>query len=52
MIQIQLRPEVELQLASEAQARGVALDRYLEQIVEAHSAAIVDAASDRKRAVE
>ena len=25
MIQIQLRPEVELQLASEAQARGVAL---------------------------
>ena len=52
MIQIQLRPEVESQLAREAQARGVALDRYLEQIVEARSAATVDAEADRKHAVE
>ena len=50
MIQIQLRPEVESQLAREAQARGVALDRYVEQIVEARSAATVDA--EAKHAVE
>jgi hypothetical protein len=29
MIQIQLRPEVEAQLAAEAQARGMALERYI-----------------------
>jgi hypothetical protein len=33
MIQIQLQPEIEAQLAAEAQARGEALDRYIERIV-------------------
>jgi predicted transcriptional regulator len=33
MIQFELRPEIEAQLAAEAQARGLALDRYIEQIV-------------------
>jgi hypothetical protein len=33
MIQIQLQPEVEAQLAAEARARGVALDHYIEKIV-------------------
>jgi hypothetical protein len=33
MIQIQLQPEIEAQLAAEARARGVALDRYIEKIV-------------------
>jgi hypothetical protein len=37
MIQIQLQPEIEAQLAAEAQARGVALDRYIEKIVSARS---------------
>jgi len=50
MIQIELRPEVETQLAREAHMRGVALDRYVEQIVEARSAATIDA--EAKRAVE
>ena len=35
MIQIQLQPEIEAQLAAEARARGVALDRYIEKIVSA-----------------
>jgi len=50
MIQIQLRPEVESQLLREAQARGVALDRYVEQIVDARPTASVDA--DAEHAVE
>ena len=29
MIQIQLRPEIEARLSAEAQARGVALERYI-----------------------
>jgi hypothetical protein len=33
MIQIQLQPEVEAQLLAEAQARGLAIDRYVENIV-------------------
>jgi hypothetical protein len=33
MIQIQLQPEIEAQLAAEAQARGVALSHYIERIV-------------------
>jgi hypothetical protein len=33
MIQIQLQPEIEDLLAAEARARGVALDRYIEEIV-------------------
>lgn len=34
MIQIQLQPDVEAQLAAEAQDRGLALDRYIERIVQ------------------
>lgn len=37
MIRIQLKPEVEAQLAAEAQARGVALHHYIEKIVIARS---------------
>lgn len=33
MIHLELRPEIEAQLAAEAQARGLALDRYLEEII-------------------
>jgi hypothetical protein len=35
MIQVQLQPETEAQLAAEAQARGMTLDRYIEAIVSA-----------------
>jgi len=35
MIQIQLQPEIECQLAAEARARGVALAQYVEKIVSA-----------------
>lgn len=38
MIQIQLRPEVEAQLAAEAQGYGLELDRYIEKIVEGRPA--------------
>jgi hypothetical protein len=38
MIQIQLQPEMEAQLAAEAQARGITLDRYIEKIVSARPA--------------
>jgi hypothetical protein len=37
MIQIQLQPEIEVQLAVEAQARGLALDHYIEMIVRVRS---------------
>jgi hypothetical protein len=38
MIQIQLEPEIEAQLAAEAQARGLSLDRYIvEKLVGAHT---------------
>jgi len=37
MIQLELRPEIEAQLAAEAQARGLALDRYVEAIVTANA---------------
>jgi hypothetical protein len=33
MIQIQLRPEIEAQLAAEAKDHGLALDLYIEMIV-------------------
>jgi hypothetical protein len=33
MIHLQLQPEVEAQLAAEAQAHGLELDRYVESIV-------------------
>jgi hypothetical protein len=35
MIQIQFNAEIEAQLAAEAQARGVALEHYIEKIVSA-----------------
>jgi hypothetical protein len=35
MIHLDLQPEIEAQLAAEAQSRGVALDRYVEEIVTA-----------------
>ncbi len=38
MIHLELQPETEAQLAAEAQARGLALDRYIEKIVEARPA--------------
>jgi hypothetical protein len=52
MIQIKLRPEVETQLAREAEGLGLPLERYVEQIVEARSPAAVDTEADRIRAVE
>lgn len=52
MIQIQLRPEVESQLAIEAQAHGLALERYIAQIVEARSAAVSGEIEGRTHAVE
>jgi len=38
MIRLELQPEIESQLAAEARARGLALDRYIEKIVESRSA--------------
>ena len=35
MIKLELKPEIEAQLAAEAQARSLALDRYIEEIVTA-----------------
>ena len=52
MIQIQLRPEVETQLASEASAQGIALDRYIAEIVEAHSAAAYPVDEEQCQAVD
>jgi hypothetical protein len=37
MIRLELQPEIEAQLAAEAQARGLALDDYVEKIVEART---------------
>ena len=33
MIHLHLQPEIEAQLAAEAEARGMELDRYIETIV-------------------
>ena len=52
MIHIRLKPEVEAALAAEARARGMALDHYLEEIVETRSAAAHEDRSERKKAVE
>jgi hypothetical protein len=38
MIHLELHPEVESRLAAEAEARGLALDRYIETIVSARPA--------------
>jgi hypothetical protein len=37
MIHLELNPEIEAQLADEAQARGLALNRYIETIVVARA---------------
>jgi hypothetical protein len=39
MIHLELQPEIEAKLAAEAQARGLALDRYIETIVVARAIA-------------
>ena len=55
MIQIHLRPEIEAQLAAEAQARGMALERYIvekltgSQLAEPAEQHSVDEAIDRIR---
>ena len=56
MIQIQLQPEIEAQLAAEAKDRGMALDRYIETIVEGRPTGqirrrSVDEAIDRIKAL-
>jgi hypothetical protein len=38
MIRLEFQPETEAQRAAEAQARGLALDRYIEKIVESSPA--------------
>lgn len=52
MIHVRLKPEVEAALAAEAQARGMALDRYLEELLEARGSATQEGRAERKRAVE
>jgi hypothetical protein len=52
MIQIQLKPEIEAQIAAEAQARGLAIDRYIEELVETRPAVDKVTDSDRRQAVE
>ncbi|MBB6146269.1 hypothetical protein HNQ77_004241 [Silvibacterium bohemicum] len=52
MIQLQLRPEVESQIAAEAQSRGLDVALYVEQIIEQHSTLNDLAAQERKQAVE
>lgn len=52
MIQLQLQPEMEAELAAEAQARGLELDRYIETIVEARPSALKEGDAERREAVE
>ncbi|HEU4981349.1 MAG TPA: hypothetical protein VFT88_01600 [Acidobacteriaceae bacterium] len=52
MIHVRLKPEVEAALAAEAQARGMALDRYLEEIVATRNTTAHEDRSERKRAIE
>ncbi len=40
MIRLELQPEIEAQLAAEAGARGLALDRYIEDIIASRPAAV------------
>ena len=42
MIHLHLQPEIEAQLAAEAEARGLALDRYVEKIVEIRSPDLIE----------
>jgi hypothetical protein len=52
MIQIHLQPEMEAQLVAEAQARGLALDHYLAEIVGARPSARQTEEEQRHEAVE
>lgn len=52
MIHVRLKPEVEAVLSREAQARGIALDRYVEEIVEERAVCGGEVRADRRRAVE
>jgi hypothetical protein len=52
MIQLQLQPEIEAQLAAEARERGLALDRYIEKIVEARPSVRQVEDAERREAVE
>lgn len=52
MIHVRLKPEVEAALAAEAQARGMALDRYVEEIVESRTATGREGHNQRRLAVE
>jgi len=42
MIQIELQPEIEAQLAAEARAYGIELERYVERIVSSRRVEAVD----------
>lgn len=52
MIHVRLKPEIEAALSAEAQARGIALDRYVEEIVESRTAVGSEGRDQRRRAVE
>jgi len=55
MIQLELQPEVESRLASEAEARGLSLDRYIESIVTARTSATYEThprTPERQRQIE
>jgi hypothetical protein len=52
MIQLELRPEVESQLAAEAQARGLEVAHYVEQIVEQRTRETASSPEERRQAVE
>ena len=48
MIQIQLQPEVEARYAAEAQARGLALDRYIAEKLEKSEPAVAGPTSQEE----
>ena len=52
MIHVRLKPEIEAALSAEAQARGIALDRYVEEIVESRTAVGREGRDQRRRAVD
>jgi len=57
MVQIELEPEIESALAQRAQAQGLALERFIAEIVEAEAVAHLDdrhdgPTEDQVRAVE
>jgi hypothetical protein len=52
MIQLQLRPEIEAQLAAEAEARGMALETYVRIFVEERLSDQQAAKKQPRRAVE